>query len=1073
MSPAVSQQDVEGAAAAAAEVIARRGAGEMAKSFDHAAVEAGWDAYWQGAIAARRQQQASSQPSTPPFSVVFPPPNITGVLHIGHALTVAVQDALVRWRRMAGDDVLFVPGLDHAGIATQSVVERQLAAAGAPGRRELGREAFVARVGEWAAACGGRIRGQLRRLGGAFDWPAEAYTLDAPRSAAVTAAFVELHRRGLLKRQARLVNWCPALRTAISDIEVDVRQVTRPEVLRLPGGGSVEVGVLTTFAYPLEGAPAGADGAAEGAHGSTHVWVGTTRLETMLGDVAVAVHPDDARLAHLIGRSVRHPLTGRTLPIIGDATLVDPAVGTGAVKVTPAHDANDYACAQRHGLAVVPLLDDGGCLIAGGPPEVPARFGGMPRFTARTQVAAELRAAGLFVTTAPHAMALALCSRSGDILEPMLKPQWFVDCTAAAAASATAVRDGSLPILPAAYRREWYAWLDNIQPWCVSRQLWWGHRIPAWRIEVPGGGSSGGGEEWVVAADEAAAAAEAAARYPGVPAHELRLVRDPDVLDTWFSSALFPMSALGWPTAPLPRHYPLSVMETGADILFFWVARMSMLCTALAPPPSGRQPFAQVMLHPVVRDRTGRKMSKSLGNVIDPLHVMDGVSLDTLLAELATGNLPPGEVKKAGAQLTKDYPTGIAACGADALRLALALYMRGHGGRAAGAMSASIHLDVTRIHAARLFCNKLWNAARFVLGAVGDARPLPRLGVHADGSRRALRLPDAWLLHRCDAAADAVSEALAERDIGAAAAAAHDFVLRDLCDTYIEWVKFRLAAGGAEGETAGVMLATALATGLRLLHPFMPFVTEELHHRLTAWGLQGSGVAAAGSGLLPTTPLLHAGFPQGAGAAAGAAGVPCDAASRTAALADMSLAISVLHAARSVRKVAGDILGAGVVSSLQLAVVLPPGSSGGSSEAAVLEGERAALAAQLRLPTPAALALVVDGDDAAAAAGAGAVLTAVAERGVAVRIHMPASTGTLAGIDKEAGRLGKRVGKARADHDALTARMAAPEYAKVPAGVQAGDAATAQAAAAELAALEATVSQLAALRLRVEAALAK
>ena len=775
---------------------------------------------------------AAGGPPDAPFTMVIPPPNVTGSLHLGHALMAAIEDTIVRWHRMCGRKTLWVPGTDHAGIATQTVVEKQLAREKGVGRHDLGREAFVEAVHAWVDKYGNTICSQLRRLGASPDWSKQAFTMDDRCSGAVQAAFLKLHGKGLVYRDHRLVNWSTRLKTAISDIEVEHIDIPAFHKLRVPGYvAPVEFGVLTSFAYPLEKGDGAGDGVSE-------IVVATTRPETMLGDTAVAVHPDDPRYTALVGTHVLHPLTGRRIPIIADRELVDMSFGTGAVKITPAHDPNDFATGKRHGLEFMSVFDDEGRIMpaAGGD-----RFGGLGRFDARVAVVDWLKEEGLFRGVAPNPMRLGLCSRSGDVVEPVLKPQWWVSCAGMAAKAGDAVRDGSIRVVPPEAEATWHRWLDNIRDWCVSRQLWWGHRIPAFYVrcasDAPGTvGAPGSPTEdtarWVVAGDEAAALAAACALLPDADPASLSVIQDEDVLDTWFSSGLFPFAVFGWPeaTPDLRAHYPTSLLETGHDILFFWVARMAMMGLELM----GAAPFHTIYLHTMVRDAHGRKMSKSLGNVVDPLHVIEGITLEALNATLDGTNLDPREVAVAKQGQAVDFPDGIEECGADALRLALVSYTT---------QARDINLDIQRVVTYRHWCNKLWNAIRFAvinLGGEGGGSFKPDPAAVAGGpAASALPLACRWILSRLDAAAGSASKSFCAYEFADAAAALYVFWQNEVCDVFIELVKPALASSASDPATAAAFRQTlwaALDAGLRLLHPLMPFVTEELWQRLPRGG---------------------------------------------------------------------------------------------------------------------------------------------------------------------------------------------------------------------------------------------
>ena len=597
---------------------------EMLPAYSPAAVECAWQDWWEAAgYYSADPADADGVPQENKFVMVIPPPNVTGSLHLGHALTAAIQDTLTRWHRMRGDVTLYIPGTDHAGIATQSVVEKKLSKEQGITRHDLGREEFLKRVWQWKEEYGTRITTQLRFLGSSVDWSREAFTMDSNLSAAVTEAFVRFHESGILFRGTRLVNWSCALRSAISKIEVEPEEIKGRTYRSVPNHSrdKYEFGTLTSFAYKI----ADADGNAT----DEEIVVATTRLETMLGDAAVAVHPEDPRYTHLHGRHVKHPFNGSLIPIVLDDVLVDMAFGTGAVKITPAHDQNDYLCGQRHNLPMTIIFNlDGSVNSEGG------RFEGMMRYDARIAVYQALEEMGMIRGKVDNPMTLSICSRSGDVIEPMLTPQWFVDCRNMAERAKESVRSGGLKILPKMHERTWFDWLDKVTDWCVSRQLWWGHRIPAYFATREGetldAADEANNDRWVVARSPEEARAKAAEML-SCPAEQVHLEQDPDVLDTWFSSGLFPFSVFGWPreTPDLSAFYPTSLLETGLDILFFWVARMVMMGLEL----TDQLPFDTVYLHAMVRDKYGRKMSKSLGNVIDPLEVINGCSLEVRAAE--------------------------------------------------------------------------------------------------------------------------------------------------------------------------------------------------------------------------------------------------------------------------------------------------------------------------------------------------------------------------------------------------------------------------------------------------------
>ncbi|XP_066110325.1 valine--tRNA ligase, mitochondrial isoform X1 [Saccopteryx bilineata] len=772
--------------------------GPLPPAYSPRYVEAAWYPWWvREGFFKPEYQTRLPQATGETFSMCIPPPNVTGSLHIGHALTVAIQDALVRWHRMRGDQVLWVPGSDHAGIATQAVVEKQLWKERGVRRHQLSREAFLEEVWKWKEEKGGEICEQLRALGASLDWDRECFTMDTGSSVAVTEAFVRLHEAGLLYRSRQLVNWSCALRSAISDVEVESRPLPGRTELRVPGcPGPVTFGLLVSVAFPVDGDP------------DAEVVVGTTRPETLPGDVAVAVHPEDARYTHLHGRRLRHPLTGQLLPLITDPA-VQPHVGTGALKVTPAHSPVDAELGARHGLSPVGVIAEDGTMS----PVCGDWLQGLHRFVARDKIVSALRERGLLRGLRSHPMVLPLCSRSGDVVEYLLKSQWFVRCGEMGKRAAQAVESGALELSPAFHQKNWRLWFSRLGDWCVSRQLWWGHRIPAYLVvQEP---VKGDREDcWVVGRTEAEARAVAAA-LTGRLGAELTLERDPDVLDTWFSSALFPFSALGWPqqTPDLTRFYPLSLLETGSDLLLFWVGRMVMLGTQL----TGQLPFSKVLLHSMVRDGQGRKMSKSLGNVLDPRDIIRGVELQALQEKLSDGNLDPAELTIAAAAQRKDFPHGIPECGTDALRFALCSH---------GALGGDLHLSVSEVLSTRHFCNKVWNALRFILRALGEefvAQPADELSPSSS--------MDAWILSRLARTARECERGFHSCELPLATHALHHFWLHSLCDVYLEAVKPQLSHCPRAPGPRQVLFCCADA-GLRLLAPFMPFLAEELWQRL-------------------------------------------------------------------------------------------------------------------------------------------------------------------------------------------------------------------------------------------------
>lgn len=813
----------------------------LAPTYQPKDVESGWSAWWEAkGFFSPDAKEAEHAPASRKFILVIPPPNVTGSLHLGHTLTNAIQDSLSRWHRMRGDITLWVPGVDHAGIATQSVVERFIYKNEGITRHDLGREAFLKRVWDWKASNGNHICYQLRRLGVSVDWTREAFTMNPMLSRAVTEAFVRLFDAGLIYRDTRLVLWCPHLKTALSDIEVDTDEITKVERIRIPGyDKTVEVGTLWYFKYVLADDP------------QQSIVVATTRLETMLGDVAVAVNGEDPRYRDLIGRRLKHPFfPDREVRVIADAH-VDMEFGTGAVKITPAHDRNDFEIGQRHRLPMINIFTlDGHINEAGGP------FTGLHRFECRVVLEKKLQEMNLLVEKKPNTktMQLPRCSRSQDIVEYMLVPQWWMNCKDVAAEAVEAVRSGELDIQPDYHKPTWYHWLENIRDWCISRQLWWGHRIPAYKVVLtsPAAESPSSTHEteskdiWVAARDEEEAHAKAKSKLGH---SDFTLIQDDDVLDTWFSSALFPFSVFGWPdsTADFNAFFPTTLLETGHDILFFWVARMVMMSLLLIK----KLPFRTVLLHAMVRDAHGKKMSKSLGNVIDPIEVIEGITLDEMMKKLETGNLPEKEVLRARDAQKKDFPKGIPECGADALRYGLLAYT---------SQGRSINLDVNRVVGYRFFCNKLWNATKFALMHFPPDFHARGAEIFSDKATQ-LEWPEQWILHRLSCCARKTNSAFEQFDFAAAVTATYNFWLYELCDVYLELVKPRLSTlqksdspmspssniTTANRDTILNVLFIALDRGLRLLHPMLPFVTEELYQRLPfmADGAKSESIAIA------------------------------------------------------------------------------------------------------------------------------------------------------------------------------------------------------------------------------------
>jgi valyl-tRNA synthetase len=752
----------------------------LPKTYDPAGTESRWQRAWESSGAFHPDPSAPGEP----FAVVIPPPNVTGSLHMGHAFNTALIDTIVRFQRLRGNNVLCLPGTDHASIAVQTILEKQLKAEGRR-KEDLGREAFLEKAWQWKAESGGTIVGQLRRLGYSVDWQRERFTLDQGCSAAVIEAFNRLHEQGLIYRGEYLVNWCPASGSAVSDLEVEMKEVD---------------GHLWHFRYPLSAGPA-ADGS--GSAGRTHLEVATTRPETLLGDTAVAVNPNDPRYADLVGRTLVLPLVGREIPIVAD-DHVEAEFGTGCVKVTPAHDPNDFAIGQRHDLPLITVMNRDGTMN-----EAAGRFQGLDRFEARKAVVAAMEAEGFLVKVEEYRHSVPFSDRGKVPVEPLLSTQWFVRAEPLAARCREALDAATGPeprFVPERWAKVYRDWLTDIRDWCISRQLWWGHRIPAWFVVSETGGDISDNTPYVVARDEAEAREKAEALFGGgVHAHPLVLEQDPDVLDTWFSSGLWPFSTLGWPdveAADLARWYPTSVLVTGFDIIFFWVARMTMMAGALMSDreESGTPwiPFRDVYIHGLVRDEHNRKMSKSAGNGIDPLLLIDRY-------------------------------------GADALRFALVREVAGAG--------QDIRLDYDRksdtsatVEASRNFATKLWNATRFALMNLGGETPAS-LG---EPDPSALQLADRWILSRLARVNQETAERYGSYGLGEAAKGLYEFAWNEVCDWYVELIKRRLNPGEnasaevlADQRTARAVLAKVLQELLVMLHPLMPHLSEELWHGLT------------------------------------------------------------------------------------------------------------------------------------------------------------------------------------------------------------------------------------------------
>ncbi|XP_026274038.1 valine--tRNA ligase [Frankliniella occidentalis] len=776
--------------------------GKLPQKYDAEAVESEWYRWWEQEGFFKVQTNTKNLQEKQTFTMILPPPNVTGTLHLGHALTVTIQDVLARWMRMCGRNVLWIPGTDHAGIATQVVVEKQLLAQHNINRHTLGRENFLKEIRKWQREKGSHIQNQLRLMGASLDWSREYFTMDQKQSSAVTEAFIRLFEEGLVYRSNVPVSWSCWLRSTISDIEIENQEINGPTDLHVPGYTQpVQFGKLTNIVY-------------KSCDSVNEIIVSTTRPETMLGDVAIAVHPADSRYKHLHGSFFWHPYRHEKIPLICDE-FVDQEFGTGAVKITPAHDRTDFDVAMRHNLQLISVINEYGNIC-----DNFVNFKGMKRFIARDHLVKDLSAQGLIQGENPHKMIVPVCGRSGDIVELIPKPQWFLSTKDIAQKAIKAVKEKKLHFSHKQAEKLWLQWFENNQDWCLSRQLWWGHRIPVFKCCFPNGSS----EKWVAAGSGSEAKVKASAQFSCQPDDpRLTVLQDEDVLDTWFSSSILPFSALGWPemTEEFQNLYPLSLMETGHDILLFWVARMVILGELL----THKLPFENVLLHGVIRDASGRKMSKSIGNVVSPEDIREGRTIEELVSAIVlsheSGVIPKQELKNAIQNQKKMFPEGIPQCGTDALRFTLCSYP---------IESHFIDFNVKNCEANRKFCNKFWQACRYVEGFMEDSCLNPQLKFEDQTS---LCVMDMWVLSKLSGLVHKLENSLSRQALHECVEALRVFIHHEFCDVYLESTKFLKNTDSQAKQNTRRVLSVCVENILALLSPFMPFLTEELYQRLS------------------------------------------------------------------------------------------------------------------------------------------------------------------------------------------------------------------------------------------------